>query len=67
MMYILVGLCAASIVLNIVLTSYCTRLAHIANFWRDELKRETAAVRPVRVRQKIPVEEYDLSTEEWDE
>ena len=64
MMYVLVGLCAVSIVLNIVLVSYCTRLAHIANFWKDELKRETAAVRPVRVRTPVPVEALD--SQDWE-
>ena len=66
MMYVLVGLCAVSIVLNIALVSYAARLAHWADFWRGELERERSAVRPVKLRQKIPVEEYDLSTEEWD-
>lgn len=68
MMYVLVGLCAVSIVLNIILVSYCTRLAHIANFWKDELKRETAMVRPVRVKTKVPVETLDSQDweKEWD-
>ena len=58
MMYILIGLCAVSIVLNIVLVSYSTRLAHIANFWKDELKRETAAVRPVSVVRPVEIKQY---------
>lgn len=68
MVYVLVGLCAASILLNIALISYCGRLGHIANFWKMELMRETAAVRPVELKRNIPVEALDAQDweKEWD-
>jgi len=64
-MYVLIGLCAASIVLNMILVSYCTRVAHWANFWKEELKREQMGVRPVEVKQKIPIEALD--SQDWEE
>ena len=51
MMYVLVVLCAISLVLNILLVSYSSRMAHMANFWKEELKRETSPMRPVNVRE----------------
>ena len=65
---ILIGLCAASLLLNIVLASYCQRLGHIANFWREELKRETSAVKPVNLKMRTPVEALDAQDweKEWD-
>ena len=58
MMYILIGLCAVSIVLNMVLASYCSRLAHWADFWKGELKREQMGVRPIEVKQNPFYVEY---------
>ena len=39
MFYILVGLCAVSILLNIVLASYNHRVVHWANYWKLEALR----------------------------
>lgn len=64
MMYVLISLCAVSLLLNIILVSYCGRLAHIANFWKDELRRETSAVRPVRLKTRVPVEALDA--QDWE-
>lgn len=59
MTYVLVFICAASIILNIVLASYCQRLAHWADFWKGELKREQMGVRPVELKHKPYVEYYE--------
>lgn len=59
MIYILIGILATSIVLNMVLASYCLRLAHWANFWKGELKREQMGVRPVELKHKPYVEYYE--------
>ena len=72
MMYILIGICAVSILLNMILASYCQRLSHWANFWKTELKREQMGVRPVEIkriktREEIFKEAYEngyIQTEE---
>lgn len=51
MIYVLIFICAASIIVNMILASYCQRLAHWANFWKQELKREQMGVRPIEVKQ----------------
>lgn len=45
MMYILVGLCAISILLNIVLVSYNHRVVHWANYWKKEALRQSVEIR----------------------
>lgn len=66
MMYVLIGICAASIVLNMLLASYCTRTSHWAKFWKEELKREQMGVRPVEIKQKVPIEVLDAQVWESD-
>ena len=45
MFYILVGLCAVSILLNIVLASYNHRVVHWANYWKLEALRSQGDMR----------------------
>jgi len=45
MMYVLIGLCAISILLNIALAAYNHRVVHWANYWKLEALREKANVR----------------------
>ena len=65
MIYILIGICAVSILLNMILASYCQRLSHWADFWKAELKREQMGVRPVELKRKIPVAALDA--QDWEE
>ena len=39
MMYVLIGLCAISILLNIALIAYNHRVVHWANYWKREATR----------------------------
>lgn len=45
MMYILIGLCAVSILLNIALVSYNHRVVHWANYWKKEALRSCGQIR----------------------
>lgn len=68
MEYVLIGLCAASLVLNCILASFCTRTMHWANYYKAELRKETEGVRPVVLKHQIPIEalnEQDWEDAEW--
>lgn len=65
MFYVLLGLCAASLALNCILASFSTRTMHWANYYKTELAKEKDGVRPVVLKQKVPVEALD--TQEWEE
>lgn len=69
MEYVLIGLCAVSLVLNVVLASFSTRTMHWANYYKAELLKEQRGVRPVVLKHKVPVEtlnQQDWEDAEWD-
>ena len=43
----LIFVCAASICLNILLFSLCTRMMHWANYWKQECKNAEKPIKPV--------------------
>lgn len=64
----LVYVCAASIVLNILLITYCLRISHWMDYWRDRYNDSIAPIDPVFSDPYKSVKEsigYDME-EEWD-
>lgn len=65
-MLILIILAASSIVLNILLVSFCTRTMHWANYWKAQYRDAVNEIDPIDVDPYRAIREQYNWKEDWD-